>query len=180
MEKADESAPAIVQDSPSKVDEGPKLALISWENIEVSVPYTSLKSSQYINNLPDITQEIKLKDLEIDTETLKKVIAFTQIDKELFKVPKGLVKDISLPKELEDVANFFQIMDHEDLLLLTIAAQKLEIELLYDLCTYYIAKIFDAASNEELESEFNMSELTVDEENYLTFSSFPLRKKLSA
>ena len=166
--------------STPKIFDDPELKLISWENEKLIVPFDLLQSAQFFNDIPDLTQDIKLEVLEIDTETLKNVIKFAEFRVEPFKVPKPITPDSKIFPDGCPLALFFENMQYEELLLLTLAAHKLDIKLLQKSCSYCIAKLFAAYSKDEVESELDINELTVDEEDYVRCSSFTWRKKRAA
>ena len=153
------------------------VTLISWENERITVPFEILKSSQFFQNLPELDQEIKLEMLEINTFTLNKIIEFLRIKEPIPKISKPVGLALStLFLEESEFFNFFKNLDREELFLLILAAHKLDIKNLQKLCSAFIAHLFAGITPDELNSEFSIDEITIDEEDYLKYQSLNYKK----
>lgn len=145
------------------------ISLVSWEKTTVKLPAEFSEKSVFIKHCPDLDDEIRLKELEIDTETLKIISKFTQIKDSIPDLVSPITAENSFIAQNPNFEQFFESISLEELHLLVLAAYKLDFKDLQKICSYRIAQIFMEMSRDEIDKELDIDELTVDEEDYMKF-----------
>lgn len=146
-----------------------QVVLVSWEGIKVKIPAEGSEKSEFIKHCPDLNDEIRLKELEIDTETLKVIAEFLSVKESIPEFVGPVTSESNLIRENQVFENFFERISLEELHLLVLAAYKLDIKDLQKICSYKIAAVFAEIPKSEIIQELSVDELTVDEEDYLKF-----------
>lgn len=154
------------------------LTLVSWENERVTVPLTLMDSVSFLDHIPDIDQEIRLEMIDIDSSTLHKIILFSKIEEKLPIIEPPITAETEVYDNQSPYFNFFRKLNEEELLLLILAAHKLDYKNLQRLCTIQIAKIFADVPESTIQEEQSIDELTVDQEDYLHYDSIKLKSKI--
>ena len=127
---------------------------------------------ELVKYLPDISQDVNLRDLEIDTKTIQNVVQFANIMAELPVIQVPITNLTKLFVEGSPYERFFTELSDEELLLLVLAAHKLDYKDLQMVCSAKIAQMFACMSDSDIRQELSIDELTIDEEDYLRFSHF--------
>ena len=107
--------------------------------------------------------------LSIDSFTLKKIRDFLQIKQEDIDAIKAIKRETEIFNSNSGCKEFFNDLNEEELLLLTLAANKLDLRDLQTLCSMVLAKMFAGISDVDLNSLQSIEEMTVDQEDYLRF-----------
>ena len=153
--------------------------LVSWENEKIEFPAESQQFIKFLEHVPEPGEEIKLSDLEIDITTLELVKQFLAIKGEFPQIKKPLpaTKSDSIFDASSPYKTFFESRTLDDLLLLTLAAHKLSIDSLQELCTAVIASKFSEMDANEVVNDLYEHELTTNEEDYMLWSGFNWHQK---
>jgi hypothetical protein len=152
------------------------ISMISWENDKIEIPYRPISSSEFISQMPDLNQDIKLEALEIDTNTLKKISQFLRINAKPPEIPSKVALDTKIFEKDDPYGKFFGELGGEELLLLILAANKLDIKILQNMCSAYIAEGAQAISETDARENLTIDELTIDEEDYIRYSMIKWHK----
>jgi hypothetical protein len=154
------------------MDAEKSLTLVSWENVHFSFSTDLLNHSEFINNLPDFGQEIKLEMLGIDTETLRLIHKFMKITEALpNNINEGVREGAEIFPAHSEYREFFSSICEEQLILLILAANKLDLRNLQKACSKMVAKLFKDMTQAEMDSHFSIDELTIDQEDYMRFEN---------
>jgi hypothetical protein len=146
-----------------------KVTLVSWEGVKVQLPLESVNNSEFLKHCPDLNEEISLKNLEIDTFSLKLIQEFVEIQENVPVFKDCIDKETQCFEQQPGIKAFFQKVSEEELGLLVSAAYKLDFKDLQKACCVQIAKIFVGIPKEVLNEVFSIDELTIDEDDYLKF-----------
>lgn len=147
---------------------------LSWENEREEIPLESAASIKFLQHLPNQGEEIPLIDLEIDINTLRLISRFLNIKGQFPEVRKPLsaskvgsiFDNDSLFKE------FFDKLEDDELLLLTLSSHKLEIQGLAELCTAVIASKFAEMDADEVVADLTEEELTTNEDDFYKWTGW--------
>lgn len=148
--------------------------LVSWENEKVTIDADMASAIKFLEHIPEPGSEIKLSSLEIDANTLKKIKTFLEVKGEfpVIKGPLQATRTESIFDSASPYRTFFQDINEDELLLLTLAAHKLSIENLQELCTAVIASKFAEMDANEVINDLTEAELVNNEEDYLKWTQF--------
>jgi len=146
-----------------------QVVLVSWEGTRVRIPAEGSEKSKFIKNCPDLNDEIRLKELEIDTDTLRMIGEFLSITESLPELAGPVTAEGNVIKDNQVFDRFFEGVSVEELHLLVLAAYKLDFKDLQRICSYKIAVMFAEIPKSEIYQELSVDELTVDEEDYMKF-----------
>jgi hypothetical protein len=142
---------------------------VSWENDKLVFDNEAAGSIKFLENVPEPGEEIGLRQLEIDTNTLQMIKTFTQIKGKFPTIKKPL--NVSKPEPIFENDSpykaFFENIDEDQLLLLTLAAHRLTIDTLQELCIAIIASKFSEMDAEQVIQDLTEEELTINEEDYM-------------
>jgi hypothetical protein len=144
------------------------IKLVSWENQSVEIDIDNSRAIKFIDHVPNPGEEIPLIDLEIDYITLNLVKDFLNLKGQFpnIKSPLPASKAESIFPADSSFKEFFDKIVDEQLLLLTLAAHKLELEPLSNLCTAVIASRFAEMDADEVVADLTEEELTTNEEDF--------------
>lgn len=148
--------------------------LTSWENEKITFSGESVQFIKFLEHVPEPGEEIKLSDLEIDIMTLNLIKSFLEIKGEFpnIKKPLAATKSESIFDANSPYKAFFDGLNADELLLLTLAAHKLLIDSLQELCTGMIASKFSEMDAQEIVNDLTEIELTTNEEDYMKWTKF--------
>jgi hypothetical protein len=148
--------------------------LVSWENEKIQFEEATAAAIKFLEQVPEPGEEVKLSGLEIDIHTLMLVKKFLEIKGEFPKINKPLPasRTDSIFDQNSPYNAFFKELNNDELLLLTLAAHKLTIESLQELCTAVIASHFAEMDATEVMNDLSENELTTNEEDYYKWTGF--------
>jgi hypothetical protein len=144
------------------------IKLVSWENQVVEIDFDSAKSIKFTGIVPNPGEEIPLMDFEIDYTTLLLIRDFLNLKGQFpsIKAPLPASKTESIFPADSTYKDYFDNIVDEQLLLLTLAAHKLQYEALENLCAAVIASRFAEMDADEVVADLTEEELTTNEEDY--------------
>jgi hypothetical protein len=142
--------------------------LVSWENEKVEIDIDSAKSIKFTGIVPNPGEEIPLMEMEIDHATLLLIRDFLNLKGQFpnIKPPLPASKTESIFPGDSAYKEFFDNIVDEQLLLLTLAAHKLQCEALEGLCAAVIASRFAEMDADEVVADLTEDELTTNEDDY--------------
>ena len=148
--------------------------LVSWENVKISFSSELATAIKFLEHVPEPGEEIMLAELEVDTETLKLIKNFLEIKGEFPKIKKVLpaTKMESVFDGNSPYKTFFQNLSNDELVLLTIAAHRLTIDTLQELCAGVVAGMYSEMDATEVMNDLTEAELTTNEEDYMKWNKF--------
>jgi hypothetical protein len=148
--------------------------LISWENERIEIPVENAAAIKFLEHVPEPGEDVPLSDLEIDISTLVLIQKFLEIRGEypVIKKPMPASRNDSVFDPTSPFTAFFADLNEDQLLLLTLAAHKLTIETLQELCTAVIASKFAEMDAQEVINDLTEEELTTNEDDYYKWTGF--------
>ena len=145
------------------------ITLVSWEGIKVKIPFEASNQSDFLKHCPDLNEEINLKTLEIDTKSLELINKFLQIQEEIQTPEFPITSSTEIFKNCPQTESFFEKLQHEELLLLILAAYRLDFKELQKACCYHISYVFASIPKDSIDDELSIDEMTVDEDDYMKY-----------
>lgn len=139
--------------------EGEAIELVSYEGTVFRVPISIVEVSEVLKGAPDYNSQFYLDTLEIDDESIKYIITYLE-HHEYKPISLGSKKLTSndLVSHLIDPwdADFINSIEHEQLLKLIFAAQKLDIKTLLEIACIKIATTLRMKDETALTEEYRV------------------------
>ena len=145
------------------------ITLVSWEGIKVKIPFEASNQSDFLKHCPDLNEEINLKTLEIDTKSLELINNFLSIQEDIQTPEFPITESSNIFKNCPKTESFFEKLILEELLLLISAAYRLDFKELQRACCYQISYLFASIPKTEIDSDLNIDEMTVDEDDFMKY-----------
>lgn len=147
------------------------IRLVSWEGETFEVPFAEVLQSEFLAETPDVSEEIHLSALQIDSFSLNSVLRFFELCRKNSKfIVKKPLKSRKLHKVVEGEAfvSFVSEFDSDQLLNLIIAADKLGVKELVELCSAAIATDYSKMPfSQQLELLGMKLDLTPEEDEFI-------------
>lgn len=130
------------------------IRLISWEGKEFVVPLCAKGMIDFLEKVPELDTAISLSDMEIDTETLGIILNYCNskgfLPSGTFGSPPTTSRCLSEFVHDQTDLDFLQEINEEQFIKVAIAAHKLDVQHLIDLCAVKIAVQFQALDEAEM------------------------------